>query len=143
MLTERKYMFSKILENVGKKVLSPALAMSSSSNQESSKSASARKMLLQTTGSIVVSKMVVVNPNGKGNFTTINDAVAAAPNNTGTSNGYFVIHVVAGVYAEYVSIATNKQNLMMIGDGINRTVITGNHSVADGWTTFNSPTFGN
>ncbi|URD79414.1 pectinesterase [Musa troglodytarum] len=30
---------------------------------------------------------------------------------------------------------------MMIGEGINQTVITGNHSVADGWTTFNSSTF--
>jgi hypothetical protein len=32
---------------------------------------------------------------------------------------------------------------MMIGDGINKTIITGNHSVVDGWTTFGSPTFGN
>jgi pectinesterase len=31
---------------------------------------------------------------------------------------------------------------MLLGDGINRTVITGNHSVIDGWTTFNSSTFG-
>ncbi|KAL7239522.1 hypothetical protein ACSBR2_005421 [Camellia fascicularis] len=30
---------------------------------------------------------------------------------------------------------------MMIGDGINQTIITGNHSMADGWTTFNSATF--
>ena len=31
---------------------------------------------------------------------------------------------------------------MLLGDGINRTVITGNRSVVDGWTTFNSATFG-
>ncbi|KAG6645962.1 pectinesterase-like [Carya illinoinensis] len=139
MLTERKFIFSKILENARKK-LSPALVMSLRNKQESSESAIVRK-LLQTMGNILVSRRVVVNPNGSGNFKTINDAVAAAPNNTGTSNSYFVIHVVAGVYAEYVSIAKNKQNLMMIGDGVNRTVITGNHSVADGWTTFNSSTF--
>ncbi|KAL5705352.1 pectinesterase [Ranunculus cassubicifolius] len=29
----------------------------------------------------------------------------------------------------------------MIGDGINKTVITGNRSVTDGWSTFNSATF--
>ncbi|CAI9767834.1 unnamed protein product [Fraxinus pennsylvanica] len=29
----------------------------------------------------------------------------------------------------------------MIGDGINQTIITGNHSFVDGWTTFNSSTF--
>ncbi|KAF3494175.1 hypothetical protein DY000_02051766 [Brassica cretica] len=31
--------------------------------------------------------------------------------------------------------------MMMIGDGINQTVVTGNRSVVDGWTTFNSATF--
>ncbi|KAL2345642.1 hypothetical protein Fmac_006927 [Flemingia macrophylla] len=87
--------------------------------------------------------VVVVNPDGSGNFTSINDAVGAAPNNTGGSNvnGFFVIHVVAGVYEEYVSIPKNKQYLMMVGDGINQTIITGNRSVVDGWTTFNSATF--
>ncbi|XP_050366531.1 probable pectinesterase/pectinesterase inhibitor 20 isoform X2 [Argentina anserina] len=30
---------------------------------------------------------------------------------------------------------------MMIGEGINQTVITGNRSIVDGWTTFNSATF--
>ncbi|KAL9393055.1 hypothetical protein Peur_012340 [Populus x canadensis] len=66
---------------------------------------------------------------------------AAAPNNTVASNGYYVIYVVAGVYNEYVSIPKNKKYLMMIGSGINQTVITGNRSVDDGWTTFNSATF--
>ncbi|CAK7340613.1 unnamed protein product [Dovyalis caffra] len=80
-------------------------------------------------------------PNGGGNFTNINDAVAAAPTNTVASKGYFLIYVVAGVYNEYVSIASNKKYLMMIGEGINQTVITGNRSVDDGWTTFNSATF--
>jgi pectinesterase len=74
---------------------------------------------------------------------TINDAVAAAPNNTiNATIGYFLIFIKEGVYEEYVSIPQNKAYLMMIGDGINQTVITGNHSVGDGWTTFNSPTFG-
>jgi pectin methylesterase-like acyl-CoA thioesterase len=53
-----------------------------------------------------------------------------------------LIFIKEGVYEEYVSIPQNKAYLMMIGDGINQTVITGNHSVGDGWTTFNSPTFG-
>ena len=60
-----------------------------------------RRRLLQasnSTGNVTVSQFVVVNPNGAGNFTTITDAVAAAPNNSIASNGYFVIYVVAGVY---------------------------------------------
>ncbi|KAF8014889.1 hypothetical protein BT93_H0629 [Corymbia citriodora subsp. variegata] len=100
-----------------------------------------KRKLLQSSDSVVISDIVVVSQDGTGNFTTINDAIAVAPNNTNGANGYFLIYVTAGVYQEYVSIAKNKNYLMMIGDGINQTVITGNRSVADGWTTFNSATF--
>ncbi|KAI3414364.1 uncharacterized protein J3R85_016359 [Psidium guajava] len=102
-----------------------------------------RRTLLQSSGddSVLVSDIVVVSQDGTGNFTSINDAVAAAPNNTNSISGYFLIYVTGGVYQEYVSIAKNKKYLMMIGDGINQTVITGNRSVVDGWTTFNSATF--
>ncbi|XP_056174190.1 probable pectinesterase/pectinesterase inhibitor 7 [Syzygium oleosum] len=102
-----------------------------------------RRTLLQSSGddSVLVSDMVVVSQDGTGNFTTINDAVAVAPNNTDGKSGYFLIYVTADVYEEYVSIAKNKKYLMMIGDGINQTVITGNRNVVDGWTMFNSSTF--
>ncbi|KAK7337725.1 hypothetical protein VNO77_18311 [Canavalia gladiata] len=100
-----------------------------------------RKLLQLGADNVVVNQTVVVNPDGSGNYTTINDAVAAAPNNTGGVSGFFVIHVVGGVYEEYVSIPKYKQYLMMIGDGINQTIITGNRSVSAGWTTFNSATF--
>lgn len=89
-----------------------------------------------------VSQSVVVNPNGSGDFTTITGAVAAAPNNTDCSDGYFLIYIAAGVYEEHVYIAKSKRYLMMIGDGIDKTIITGNRSVVDGWTTFNTATFG-
>lgn len=101
-----------------------------------------RKLLQSNEYGVTVNQSVVVNPDGSGNFTTINEAVAAAPNYTAAGNGYFLIHVVAGVYEEYVSIPSNKRYIMMTGDGINKTIITGNRSVADGWTTFNSATFG-
>ncbi|WCJ26907.1 Plant invertase/pectin methylesterase inhibitor superfamily [Euphorbia peplus] len=90
---------------------------------------------------VTVRQFVVVNQDGSGNFTTISDAVNAAANNTVSSNGYHVIHVTAGVYNEYVNIPKNKKYLMMIGDGMDQTVLTGNRSVVDGWTTFNSATF--
>lgn len=91
---------------------------------------------------VLVSDIVTVNQNGTGNFTTITEAVTAAPNKTDGTAGYFVIYVTSGVYEENVVIAKNKRYLMMIGDGINRTVVTGNRNVVDGWTTFNSATFG-
>lgn len=103
-----------------------------------------RKLLQSTVvnDQIEVSKTVTVSQDGTGNYTTINEAVAAAPNNSVASSGYYLIHVTAGVYEEYVVVAKNKKYLMMVGDGINQTVITGNHSVDDGWSTFNSSTLG-
>ncbi|GAA0146914.1 esterase [Lithospermum erythrorhizon] len=89
----------------------------------------------------VIRERVVVNPNGSADFTAISDAVGAAPNNTVAGDGYFLICVVGGVYEEYVTIGSNKRYIMMVGDGINQTIITGNRNVADGWTTFNSATF--
>ncbi|XP_057425095.1 pectinesterase-like [Lotus japonicus] len=102
-----------------------------------------RKLLQTSTGddSVVVNDIVVVSQDGSGNFTTINDAIAAAPNNTAANGGYFLIFIKQGVYQEYVSIDKKKTYLMLIGEGINRTIITGNHNVDDGSTTFNSATF--
>ncbi|XP_073283752.1 probable pectinesterase/pectinesterase inhibitor 7 [Primulina huaijiensis] len=106
-----------------------------------------RRLLQNQTSSdgsdqVLVNDIVVVSKdNGTGNFMTINDALNAAPNNTDASVGYFLIYITAGLYEEYVSIGKNKRYVMMIGDGINQTIITGNHSFVDGWTTFNSATF--
>ncbi|XP_074567209.1 pectinesterase-like [Curcuma longa] len=84
---------------------------------------------------------VKVSPDGNGDFTTVSDAVAFAPNDTAAAaSGYFAVYVSEGVYRENVIVPANKRNLILIGAGINRTVITSNHSVGDGWTTFNSAT---
>ncbi|XP_044501120.1 probable pectinesterase/pectinesterase inhibitor 7 [Mangifera indica] len=117
------------------------LPLKMSSQKQALYESVSRRKLLQTTDEVLVSDIVIVCKDGTGNFSTINDAINAAPNNTDGSNGYFLIYVQAGIYEEYISIAKNKKYLMMIGDGINQTVITGNRSVADGWTTFNSATF--
>ncbi|CAN4111044.1 unnamed protein product [Withania somnifera] len=89
-----------------------------------------------------IREKVVVNPDGTGNYTTINAAIAAAADNSLEHEGYYQIYVVAGVYNEYISIAANKKYLMMVGDGIDKTIITGNRNVPDGWTTFNCAAFG-
>lgn len=90
---------------------------------------------------VLIRDMVVVNKDGSGNFTSINEAVAAAPNNGDGSNGYFLIYITAGIYQEYVYVNSNKKNLMMVGDGINQTVITGDRNNRDGWSILSSPTF--
>ncbi|MED6150700.1 hypothetical protein PIB30_074968 [Stylosanthes scabra] len=81
---------------------------------------------------------VVVAADGTGNFTRVTDAVLAAPEK---SEKRFVIYVKRGVYNEYVEIQKNKWNIVMIGDGIGATVITGNRNYVDGFTTFRTATF--
>ncbi|KAF7138647.1 hypothetical protein RHSIM_Rhsim07G0193100 [Rhododendron simsii] len=85
--------------------------------------------------------MVVVRQDGTGDFSTIGDVVAAAPNSTDVGGGYYVIYVVAGVSQEYVSVGSSQTYVMMNGVGIGQTVITGSRNFADGWTTFNRATF--
>ncbi|CAI9300454.1 unnamed protein product [Lactuca saligna] len=80
---------------------------------------------------------LVVAKDGSGNFTTIGDALNAAPNGSTTR---FVIYIKAGAYYEYLDIDNRKTMLMLVGDGIGNTLIKGNRSVADGWTTFRSAT---
>ncbi|OMO67076.1 Pectinesterase, catalytic [Corchorus capsularis] len=81
---------------------------------------------------------VVVAADGTGNFTKIMDAIAAAPDN---SMSRFVIYIKKGLYNENVEIKKKKWNLMMVGDGMDVTIISGNRSFIDGWTTFRSATF--
>lgn len=76
---------------------------------------------------------------GSGNFMTVGDAVAAAPNNTATR---FIIYIKAGGYFENVEVGKSKKNIMFIGDGIGKTVIKASRNVVDGWTTFRSATVG-
>lgn len=91
---------------------------------------------------IIVNDSVIVSRDGTDNFTSIGAAIDSAPNNTKPEDGYFVIYVRKGHYKEYVVVPKYKKNIMLLGDGINKTVITGKHNFVDGWTTFNSSTFG-
>lgn len=80
-----------------------------------------------------------VAQDGSGNFTKIMDAVLAASN---YSLKYYVIFVKSGVYREYVKISRHKWNLVMIGEGMDLTVVSDDRSNASGWKTFNTATFG-
>ncbi|CAM0878314.1 unnamed protein product [Alopecurus aequalis] len=79
----------------------------------------------------------VVAADGSGNFTTIGAPVDAAPRNSTTRH---VIHINAGIYKEYVVIGKDISNLMLIGDGMDRTVISGNRSHGGGAKTDDSAT---
>lgn len=85
------------------------------------------------------SQVLTVAADGTGNFTTITDAINFAPNNS--YDHRTIIYVKQGVYDENVEIPTYKPNVVLLGDGSDVTLITGNRSV-DGWTTFSSATLG-
>lgn len=82
---------------------------------------------------------VVVAKDGSGNYKTVTEAVAAAPEK---SKSRYVIYVKKGIYKENVDIGKSKQNIMLTGDGMDATIITGSLNVIDGATTFSSATVG-
>lgn len=95
------------------------------------------RKLLQTS---TIKPNLVVAQDGSGNYRTIKAALDAAAKRTGS--GRFVIHVKKGVYKENLEIGNKLKNIMLVGDGLRYTVITGSRSVGGGFTTFNSATVG-
>ncbi|XP_026423708.1 pectinesterase-like [Papaver somniferum] len=94
------------------------------------------RKLLETPSNAVTANVVVAK-DGSGRFKSVQEAVTAAPNNTKTR---YVIHVKKGVYKEKVEIGKKKINLMIVGDGMDATVITGSLNFIDGTSTYNSAT---
>uniref|UniRef100_M4CYV3 pectinesterase n=2 Tax=Brassica campestris TaxID=3711 RepID=M4CYV3_BRACM len=84
---------------------------------------------------------VTVCKNGNCRYQTVQDAVNAAPDNNGVSK--FVIKINEGVYEETVTVPFQKKNVVFIGDGIGKTVITGSLNAGmPGITTFDTATVG-
>jgi len=75
-----------------------------------------------------------------GCYQTVQAAVRAAPDR---AEERFVIYIKEGVYVERVRVPLKKRNLVFLGDGIGKTVITGSANVGQlGITTYNSATVG-
>ncbi|CAA7399888.1 unnamed protein product [Spirodela intermedia] len=81
---------------------------------------------------------IVVAKDGSGNFTTINEALAAVPKKKNTTT---VMYIKEGSYEENVQVNRSLTNLMMIGDGPTKTKITGALNFVDGTPTFKTATF--
>uniref|UniRef100_A0A0D9UZ68 Pectinesterase n=1 Tax=Leersia perrieri TaxID=77586 RepID=A0A0D9UZ68_9ORYZ len=80
---------------------------------------------------------VVVAGDGSGKYRTVSEAVARAPSH---SRRRYVIYVKRGVYEENVEVRKKKTNIVVVGEGMGETIITGSRSIAGGWTTFRSAT---
>jgi len=83
---------------------------------------------------------LVVATDGSGHYTSIQAAVNAAAK-LPRKHKRLVIYVKAGVYKENVVIKKSIKDVMVIGDGIDSTIVTGSRNVKDGTTTFRSATF--
>ncbi|KAK4788929.1 hypothetical protein SAY86_020248 [Trapa natans] len=96
------------------------------------------RKLLQSS-SPASSENVVVAQDGSGDYKTISAAVSAAGSKSSGTRRY-VIYIKAGTYNENVVVGSKLKNIMFVGDGIGKTIITRNSSVGGGSTTFNSAT---
>ncbi|CAN8291840.1 unnamed protein product [Cochlearia groenlandica] len=97
------------------------------------------RKLLEDSETTVKSDIVVAK-DGSGRYKSIQEAVNAGAK-LRRRNKRLVIYVKAGVYRENVEIKKSIKNVMIIGDGIDSTIVTGNKNVRDGTTTFRSATF--
>ncbi|KAL0446637.1 UNVERIFIED_CONTAM: putative pectinesterase/pectinesterase inhibitor 24 [Sesamum latifolium] len=95
------------------------------------------RMLLRDMKRIIIPN-VVVAADGSGDYGTINEAVEAVPENC---DRRFIIYVKKGVYHENVRIGRDKWNVMMYGDGMERTIVSSNLSNGTGSSTSMSATF--
>lgn len=98
--------------------------------------------LLATWNAATAKADLVVAQDGSGNYKTINEAVQAVSRMGRNRPRRVIIYVKSGVYNERVEIIRNMNNLMFVGDGIDKTIVTGNRNVLDGATTSSSATFG-
>lgn len=76
---------------------------------------------------------------GTGNFSSIKDAIEAAPN---YNSRRFYIRIKEGHYVENIIIGEEKTNVAIIGDGIGKTIISGNRSHSGGFATYETATVG-
>ncbi|MFS7888248.1 putative pectinesterase [Helianthus anomalus] len=82
---------------------------------------------------------LVVAKDGSGDFNTITEAIETSEHKR-IGIRRFIIYVKAGIYKENIIIKQSMTNLMLIGDGIDATIITNNKSVYEGISTNNTAT---
>ena len=82
---------------------------------------------------------VTVAIDGSGNFNTINEAISKIPIGR---NSPYVILIKQGTYIEAVYIAQNMSNLVLIGEGMEKTIVQFNKTAKQGYGTSGSATVG-
>ncbi|KAL5726983.1 pectinesterase [Ranunculus cassubicifolius] len=82
---------------------------------------------------------IIVSKDGNGTYNRIRDAIKAAPE---YSTRRTIIYIKAGRYEENdLKVGRKKTNLMFVGDGKDKTIISGGKSIFDNITTFHTASF--
>ncbi|CAA3005779.1 probable pectinesterase pectinesterase inhibitor 36 [Olea europaea subsp. europaea] len=76
------------------------------------------------------------------NYKTITEVVAALARMHTNRLERTILYMKSGVYREKVEIGRDLKNVMFVGDGMGKTIVTGNQNVQDGSSTLSSATFG-
>ncbi|KAM2379768.1 hypothetical protein EV1_040171 [Malus domestica] len=84
----------------------------------------------------------LVAKDGSGTNRTVNEALIALARMGHRRTQRIIIYVKSGMYAEKVEIHRDVKNVMLVGDGIDKTIITGSHSVVGDDSTRSSATVG-
>ncbi|GMJ02075.1 hypothetical protein like AT3G05610 [Hibiscus trionum] len=95
-----------------------------------------QRMLLQQNPS-QMKPNVIVAKDRSGKYISINQALKEVPRKNAIP---FVIYIKAGVYTEQVVVDKHMANVVFIGDGPTKTVITGRLNYIDGTVTFKTAT---
>jgi len=74
-----------------------------------------------TLSGLAKGKQIIVAQDGTGNFKTIKEAINSVPDNNSRT---IIIYIKNGVYKEKLDIAKNKTNITLLGQDVNKTIIT-------------------
>ncbi|CAI0459756.1 unnamed protein product [Linum tenue] len=100
------------------------------------------RRLLEDSGTLQISPDVVVAEDGSGDSKSINEGLKLLEKakKKKKEDEVVVLYVKAGTYKEYVEVTKNLDNMAMIGDGADKTVITGDKNFIDGVSTYHTST---
>ncbi|CAN1858896.1 Probable pectinesterase/pectinesterase inhibitor 21 [Linum perenne] len=83
---------------------------------------------------------ITVAADGSGDYETVKEALDQILEKKKKVGEVVVVYIKEGIYEEYVEVKKKIDNLVLIGDGADRTLITGDKSFVDGVGTFKTPT---
>ncbi|MBD7911863.1 pectinesterase family protein [Clostridium cibarium] len=83
-------------------------------------------MMMSVFGSVVSAKTsdikkIVVSKDGGGDYTTVQEAINAVPDN---NTSWYIINIRNGVYKEVIRVPENKKFISLIGENAEKTVLT-------------------